>query len=280
MSKQPATSGQHCLLDQIRKELAEADKLCGNWGLRDGQIDDEEQEVAGALVQSAFEKSLVLMEMIRLPQTRDRIREIYDQARKNLTETKYSINLCEPYLVWSYNLSQILEAPEIVDSWKHNSALEQDLPSAVSRVEHLCDAFHRTALKLKTRHANRPGLEISDEYDVQYLLAALLQANFSDIRPEEWTPSYAGKCARMDFLLKDESIVIETKMARDGLTDGRLGDELIVDIARYKNHPDCKALFCFVYDPMHLLKNPTALETDLSRKTDGLIVQVQVRPRQ
>ena len=43
------------------------------------------------------------------------------------------------------------------------------------------------------------------------LLHALLLLYFDDIRAEEWTPSYAGKSARMDFLLKNEGVVIEVK---------------------------------------------------------------------
>jgi hypothetical protein len=84
--------------------------------------------------------------------------------------------------------------------------------------------------------------------DVQDLLGALLETRFEDVRAEEWTPSYAGKQARTDFLLKSEAlVVVETKMTRDGLNDGKLGDEPIIDIDRYKSHPDCKALSCFVY---------------------------------
>lgn len=158
-----------------------------------------------------------------------------------------------------------------------NSGVE-DMPSAMVRVEQLCDSFHAVALKLQARPTGRTGLAIEDEYDVQYLLGALLVTRFSDVRPEETTPSQAGKSARIDFLLKKEAVLVETKMIRAGLTDAKLGDELIVDIERYKKHPDCKALFCFVYDPEHKLKNPTALEADLSRKTDGLLVRVRIRP--
>jgi hypothetical protein len=154
-----------------------------------------------------------------------------------------------------------------------------DLPSAMGRLEQLGDRFHRVALRLAGRYAKRPGLVIADEYDVQDLLSALLETRFADVRPEEWTPSYAGKQSRVDFLLKEELVVVETKMTRDGLNDGKLGDELIVDIDRYKKHPDCKALFCFVYDPKYRLKNPDGFESDLSRKTDHLNVRVQVRPR-
>jgi hypothetical protein len=154
----------------------------------------------------------------------------------------------------------------------------KDLPSAMAHLEQLGERFHRVALRLATRYAQRHGLVVADEYDVQDLFGALLETRFSDIRPEEWTSSHAGKPARVDFLLKEELVVVETKMTRDGLNDGKLGDELIIDSDRYKKHPDCKALFCFVYDPEHRLKNPDGLEADLSRKTDHLHVRVQVRP--
>ena len=54
------------------------------------------------------------------------------------------------------------------------------------------------------------------------LLHALLLLCFDDIRAEEWTSSYAGKSARMDFLLKNEGVVIEVKKTRLGLTDKEL----------------------------------------------------------
>jgi DNA-binding sugar fermentation-stimulating protein len=46
---------------------------------------------------------------------------------------------------------------------------------------------------------------------------ALLQLYYDDIRPEEYTPSYAGRASRMDFLLKREKIVVEVKKARSNL---------------------------------------------------------------
>lgn len=150
---------------------------------------------------------------------------------------------------------------------------------ALSHLEQVCDAFHRSVLRLRSRHDNREPFEITDEYDVQDLLWALLETRFSDIRDEEPTPSHAGKAARADFLLRTEEIIVETKMTRDGLNDGTLGDQLIRDIERYRKHPHCKALFCFVYDPEHRLKNPLGLERDLSGNREGLPVRVQIRPR-
>ena len=42
--------------------------------------------------------------------------------------------------------------------------------------------------------------------------------------------------ARMDFLLKAEEIVVEVKMARSGRDERKIGDELIGDVARYREH--------------------------------------------
>jgi hypothetical protein len=157
--------------------------------------------------------------------------------------------------------------------------METDIHSATARLVQLADSFDRVAVRLRDRRAGREPLLIRDEYDVQYVIAAMLETRFDDIRPEEWGPSYAGKATRVDFFLKNECVLFETKMTRDGLTDAKLGEELIIDITHYKQRPDCKALVCFVYDPDHRLKNPRGLENDLSRQHDHLSAKVIVRPR-
>lgn len=81
----------------------------------------------------------------------------------------------------------------------------------------------------------------------------------------------------MDFLLKQDRIVVEIKKARKGLDAKTVGSELIEDIYRYKSHPDCDALICFVYDPDGRISNPRGLENDLRKNTSELIVEVFVR---
>ncbi len=154
-----------------------------------------------------------------------------------------------------------------------------DVQSAVARLVQLADTFPRVVKRLRLRRADREALQINDEYDLQYLFVALLETRFEDIRPEEWGPSYAGGASRVDFLLKNESVLVETKMTRQGLTDKKLGDELIIDVHHYKQMPGCRALVCFVYDPEHRLSNPRGIENDLSKPTDGLAVSVLVRPK-
>lgn len=129
--------------------------------------------------------------------------------------------------------------------------------------------FHRVARQLRTRHNGRKTLEIEDEYDVQDLLHALFQLYFDDIRREEWTPSYAGGSSRQDILLKNEQTVIEVKKTRANMKDRDLGEQLIVDIEKYKSHPDCKQLICFVYDPEGRLGNPHGIMNDLNLQHKG-----------
>ena len=145
-------------------------------------------------------------------------------------------------------------------------------------IEQICGRFHLVARQLRSRHGGRPTLDVQDEYDVQDLIHSLLCLHFIDIRPEEYTPSYAGKASRMDFLLKQESIVLELKMTRSGLGAKELSTQLIEDIERYKSHPDCQALVCFVYDPAGLIPNPRGIETDLKRDGDPFPVRVLIRP--
>lgn len=138
--------------------------------------------------------------------------------------------------------------------------------------------FHTCARQLKRRHTNKPTIELENEYDVQDLLHALLRLHFEDVRPEEWTPSYAGNSNRMDFLLNNEEIAIEVKMTRKGLEDKEVGEQLIIDIAKYQIHPKCKTLYCFVYDPDGRIRNPRGLEQDLQQTKSEIKIKAYIRP--
>ncbi|WP_184137542.1 hypothetical protein [Deinococcus humi] len=46
---------------------------------------------------------------------------------------------------------------------------------------------------------------------------------------------------------------------------------------RYRSHPKCDQLVCFVYDPEGRIANPRGLENDL-QQGDPLKVRVLIRP--
>ena len=112
----------------------------------------------------------------------------------------------------------------------------------------LAERLHLVIRQLRERRENRQTLDVKDEYDVQDLFHALLTIHFDDIREEEWTPSYGGRASRMDFLLPTVKAVVEIKKTRPNLSAGQLGEELIIDKAKYCKHPVCRTLFCVVYD--------------------------------
>jgi len=103
---------------------------------------------------------------------------------------------------------------------------------SISTLDNLVSKFHTVATQLRNRYSNRDTIVINDEYDVQDLFHGLLKIHFDDIRPEEYSPSYAGKNTRIDFLLKDERIMVEVKKTRSDLKDAKIGSELILDIVR------------------------------------------------
>lgn len=182
----------------------------------------------------------------------------------------------EPY-PWTTTRAAAAKAKADKDAATAKAAAAAEKPTEGDFLQRIFERFDDVAKQLRQRYGGRSTVDIHDEYDVQDLLHALLRIYFDDIRNEEWTPSYGGKSGRMDFLLKSEQCVIETKMARKGLTHKELGDELIIDIDRYKAHPDCKELWCFVYDPSGYVRNPRGIEADLSGKRGALSVRVIIR---
>ena len=84
--------------------------------------------------------------------------------------------------------------------------------------------------------------------------------------------------AMLDFLLPAHDLVIETKIVRDRGHAKAIGNELIIDIDHYRKHPNCKRLWCVLYDPEHLITNADGLKNDLEgeRSTKDGMVEVKV----
>lgn len=163
-------------------------------------------------------------------------------------------------------LKAIMELPTIVKSDDMDVVLEK-----------ICSNFHKCAQSIRNRYSDRATLEINDEYDMQDLLQGILRLFFDDVRPENYIPSYAGGNSRVDFYLPQYETYIETKMTRGGLEDKELGEQLIIDISRYRQKG--KKLICLVYDKKGLLKNPYGLIKDLeSGSSDDFNIKVYIIP--
>lgn len=167
---------------------------------------------------------------------------------------------------------------DIDDTHRVTARLVAAKPQSVDEVILVVVLGLRRAMHpLTYRRKGAEQLRFANEYDVQDLLHALLRPWVQDVRPEEYTPSYAGKSTRMDFLLPAHELVIETKCVRDRHHAKSVGDELALDIGHYAAHPTCKKLWCVVYDPEHLLTNPEGLkDLEGEHKKDGQGIAVRV----
>lgn len=88
-----------------------------------------------------------------------------------------------------------------------------------------------------------------------------------------------GGASRSDFFLKPQETVIEIKKTRESVGAREIGEQLIIDIEKYKHHPNCSQLLCFVYDPEYRIVNPVGIENDLSGVREELYVSVIICPK-
>lgn len=108
-------------------------------------------------------------------------------------------------------------SPEQIPTAHLKSAAQEQLqPSTIEELlQVLVRSLPRAMHPLSNRRKGAQTLSFDSEWDVQDLLHALLRPWVADIRPEEFTPSYAGTSTRIDFLLPKYSLVLELKYVRD-----------------------------------------------------------------
>ena len=103
---------------------------------------------------------------------------------------------------------------------------------------------------------------VKNEYDIQRILYAWLRPIFPTIRKEVFSDSgYVGM--RYDLFLKDYDLIIEIKCTRASMSEKKLVEELSSDVFNYK----AENIFLFVYDLVHIIKNPEAFEKSFMEKS-------------
>ncbi|HKN86684.1 MAG TPA: hypothetical protein VJV04_07490 [Nitrospiraceae bacterium] len=156
---------------------------------------------------------------------------------------------------------------------------EEDERDTIGHLRKICSAFHRVTRQLRQRRDERPTLEVEDERDVIDLLHTLLCIEYENIEAEEWTPTYANGSTRTDLWLKDEGVVIIAKKTRQGIGVKALTHQVSVDFEQYGTHPNCKLMFCFIYDPEGRIGHPKGLEGDLTLNYNGRRVEALICPK-
>lgn len=146
-------------------------------------------------------------------------------------------------------------------------------------ITNIFDKFHTIAISLRDRPRKKIPILMDDEYDVQYILRALLELNFDIIKPEEPSPSSASSYSNIDFLLQvnGEKIGIETKRSRSTLSPQQLKDAILRDINDYKGYGLSK-LYFFIYDPEHLYDQKIFIK-DLNGAKENMDVCLYFSPK-
>lgn len=225
-----------------------------------------------------------LIDLLRdhVPGSAQHIRQIanaYNEGYRNFYQSSSYASVQEIRGVTTAVLKRVNRNPTLFAKAKLQSEGNADEGKLLNAVDNIISRFHAVATQIRKRHGERDTLDIYDEYDVQDLMHALLRLHFDDIRPEEWVPSYAGSASRTDFLLPQIDTIIEIKKTRVGLGAKAVGEQLIIDIAKYKRHPQCRRLICFVYDPEGRVSNPAGIEKDLNTSDHGIDVNVYILPK-
>jgi hypothetical protein len=100
------------------------------------------------------------------------------------------------------------------------------------------------------RRAGKENYKINDEYDVQDLLYVMLKPIFPNLETEDPVPKIGGRGSRIDLVLKEYGILIETKMIKNSdQNENKYIKELKEDFESYHSFPGIKNLIVFVYDP-------------------------------
>lgn len=152
------------------------------------------------------------------------------------------------------------------------AAVDDPLPSLTT----IYDRFHAAARVLSSRQRERP-FSIEDEYDVQDLLHALLVVQFDVVCPEEPTPKVGANYSKVDFLLPDYRIGIETKMMRPSLTLAKLSDDLKRDLIDFGSDSRIDTVHIFIYDPQSQIRHASQFEHGLSNAATKLKVHCFIR---
>jgi hypothetical protein len=208
--------------------------------------------------------------------------EVDDHSQWNGNKLRIEAALADDGLRY-FRLGRVLPVGHAVSNEESGQIAAPLVPAQPQNVDEVIQVviqgLRRAMHPLTYRRKGAEQLRFTNEYDVQDLLHALLRPWVQDVRPEEYTPSYAGRSTRMDFLLPAHELVIETKCVRDRQHAKNVGDELLLDIGHYAAHPTCKKLWCVVYDPEHFLTNPEGLsDLDGEHKKDdrGMAVRTFV----
>ncbi len=127
---------------------------------------------------------------------------------------------------------------------QHAGVTKMSASTEIQLVIQLCNRLSHSAKVLNRRRANKNPFEITDEYDVQDLLKAVLRAYFKYSVSEDPISKVAGVSSRADFAIEELGVIIEAKYVHNPGEQSRIVKEFAEDLLFYSK---CPFLEHFVY---------------------------------
>lgn len=121
----------------------------------------------------------------------------------------------------------------------------------------------------------KTGVKIDSERKLQDCLHLILKSIFARVDYEDPTEKIGLKSNRLDFVLKDHKIIIETKFVRDKKHAKDVEDELSKDYNKYTLSEYCGKLYNYIYDPNCFITDQANLISGLRKTIPNAICYIQ-----
>lgn len=142
---------------------------------------------------------------------------------------------------------------------QHAGATRMTASTEIQLILQLCGRLNHSIKVLNRRRAGKQPFEITDEYDVQDLLQAILRAYFKYSISEEPISKLAGSSSRADFAIQDLGIIIEAKYVHGPNEQDRISKQFAEDVHSYSQWSHL-AHFIYVIYGADDLKDPELLD--------------------
>lgn len=175
----------------------------------------------------------------------ERHRQVQEDYREGLTKT-------------IKELDSLIEQLQL--RLQHSGAGQKMSPNTeIQLILQLCSRLKHSAKVLARRRSGKQPFEITDEYDVQDLLQAILRAYFKYSISEEPISKLAGSSSRADFAIQDLGVIIEAKFVHGPNEQDRITKQFAEDVQSYSQWTSLEHFFYVIYGADDL-KDPELLD--------------------
>lgn len=159
------------------------------------------------------------------------------------------------------SLLPFAEGEDVTFQLLFEGAPEPEPTAEVALVLRLCERLPQAARILCNRQRkDKASFEITDEYDIQDLLHALLRGYLKHSVQEDPLPKVAGtKSGRADISIEDLGVLIEVKYVHGPQDQRRIFEDFSQDLLLYTEWPHLRTLVLVVYNSADL-RDAEALE--------------------